>query len=83
MEYSHPYEEGLSLPIEGWLHTLVAPESTTIKKTRVDNNQTVSTQQTEHEGMFIEKEGAECWITQELLTAIDSIVATCYSKELQ
>ena len=57
VEYSQPYEEGPSLPIEGWLHTLVAPESTTTTKNRVDNNHTVATQQPEHEGMLIEREG--------------------------
>ena len=56
-EYSHPCEEGPLLPIEGWLHTLIATESMTTTKTRVDSNQTVTTQQPEHEGMLIERGG--------------------------
>ena len=43
VEYSHPYKEGPLLPLEGWLHTLVAPELMTTTKNGVDSNQTVTT----------------------------------------
>ena len=41
----------------GWLHTLIAPESMTTTKTRIDSNQTVTTQLPEHEGMLVERKG--------------------------
>ena len=54
MEYSHPHEEGPSPHIEGWLHTLIAPELMTTLKTRVEDSQRETTQQPEHEDMLIE-----------------------------
>ena len=45
------------LPIDRWFHTLVGPESMKTTKTGVDSNQSVTTQQPEHEGMLIEGEG--------------------------
>ena len=45
------------MPVEGWLHTPVAPEMMTTTKTRVDSNQTVTNQQPEHEEMLIEEKG--------------------------
>ena len=42
-EYSQPYKEGPLPPVEGWLHTLIAPESMMTTKTEVDNNQTALT----------------------------------------
>ena len=64
MEYSHPYKEGPLPPREGWLHTLVAPESMTTTKTGVDSNQTVAIQQPENEGMLIERGGVNVGLFQ-------------------
>ena len=43
VEYSHPHEEGPLPPVGGVFITLVATESMTITKTRVDSNQTITT----------------------------------------
>ena len=44
VEYSHPYEEGPSLLVEGWLHTLVMwNESTTTTKTGINKYQNYPT----------------------------------------
>ena len=47
-EYSHPYEEGPLLPLDGWLHTLIMPwnESTTTTKTGINKNQNYPTART-------------------------------------
>ena len=59
MEYSHPYEEGPLLPVEGWLQTLKAPELMTTTKTKVDDNQRETTQQPEHEAYSLKTEEGE------------------------
>ena len=57
MEYSQPYEEGPLPSVEGWISTLIAPKMMTTTKTRVDSNQTATTQQPEHKDVLIEEKG--------------------------